>query len=92
MMTKNTPFPNRIACPACGGLRSDVVDSRGTQKGHHIRRRRKCKVCYTNFTTNERLASTELILTIEELEGLLRISRAITRRLEALQEPEDELL
>lgn len=43
-----------MRCPACGNLRDRVVDSRQTEDGRSIRRRRECETCGGRFTTFER--------------------------------------
>jgi transcriptional repressor NrdR len=40
-------------CPFCKHNDSRVVDSRGTEDGQSIRRRRECPECGRRFTTNE---------------------------------------
>ena len=42
-----------MKCPFCGGLDSKVVDSRSTEDGERIRRRRECTTCGKRFTTFE---------------------------------------
>ena len=42
-----------MKCPACGYFDSKVVDSRPTQDGGSIRRRRECLSCQKRFTTFE---------------------------------------
>lgn len=49
-----------MRCPACGGLRDKVVDSRQTEDGTSIRRRRQCESCQGRFTTFERLEEVPL--------------------------------
>ncbi len=41
-------------CPYCQGKESKVLDSRLTEEGACIRRRRECVVCNRRFTTYER--------------------------------------
>ncbi len=41
-------------CPSCSHLASKVVDSRPSNEGHEIRRRRECESCHARFTTYER--------------------------------------
>jgi transcriptional repressor NrdR len=43
-----------VRCSACGHLDSKVVDSRQSDDGGTIRRRRQCLVCGYRFTTFER--------------------------------------
>jgi len=42
-----------MRCPQCGHLDSRVVNSRASQKGSAIRRRRECLQCGGRFTTFE---------------------------------------
>ena len=44
-----------MRCPACSHLESKVVDSRPSEDGTSIRRRRECLDCGYRFTTYERL-------------------------------------
>lgn len=51
-----------MRCPACNNLESKVVDSRPTEDGSSIRRRRECLECGHRFTTYERLGDSPLIV------------------------------
>ena len=51
-----------MRCPACGGLRDKVVDSRQAEEGDTIRRRRECEGCGRRFTTFERLEEVPLMV------------------------------
>ncbi len=42
-----------MKCPFCGTLDSQVIDSRATEAGASIRRRRRCAACNKRFTTYE---------------------------------------
>lgn len=42
-----------MKCPFCGVLDSQVIDSRVTETGDSIRRRRRCLGCNRRFTTYE---------------------------------------
>lgn len=44
-----------MRCPFCFHLESKVLDSRSTEEGASIRRRRECVDCGRRFTTYERL-------------------------------------
>lgn len=44
-----------MRCPFCLHLDSKVLDSRQTEEGVSIRRRRECMACQRRFTTYERL-------------------------------------
>lgn len=44
-----------MRCPFCGYLETKVVDSRATEAGDAIRRRRECLKCEQRFTTFEKV-------------------------------------
>ena len=44
-----------MRCPYCHHLDSKVVDSRPTEEGASIRRRRECIACGRRFTTYEQI-------------------------------------
>ncbi|MFY9226416.1 MAG: transcriptional regulator NrdR [Blastocatellia bacterium] len=44
-----------MKCPYCNSLFDKVIDSRESQEGEVIRRRRECTDCNRRFTTYERL-------------------------------------
>lgn len=52
-----------MRCPSCGHLESKVVDSRPSDDGVTIRRRRECLDCKHRFTTYERLGDNPLLVT-----------------------------
>ena len=56
-----------MRCPACGSLDDKVIDSRQSEDGLLIRRRRACLACQRRFTTFERLE--ELPLTVAKRSG-----------------------
>ncbi len=49
-----------MKCPFCGAPDSKVVDSRPTDEGTIIRRRRECIECEKRFTTYEKIESVPL--------------------------------
>ena len=49
-----------MKCPACGHEDSQVKDSRPTEDGAAIRRRRQCEKCEARFTTFERIQLREV--------------------------------
>jgi transcriptional repressor NrdR len=49
-----------MKCPYCGGLETQVKDSRPTDDATSIRRRRACPDCGGRFTTFERVQLREL--------------------------------
>ena len=51
-----------MKCPYCGYEESKVVDSRPTDEGEKIRRRRECLKCGKRFTTYEKLESVALVV------------------------------
>lgn len=51
-----------MLCPKCGTPDSKVVDSRQTEDGRTIRRRRECQHCKYRFTTYERIEETPLVV------------------------------
>ena len=51
-----------MKCPFCGFLDSQVKDSRLTEDGACIRRRRECPECGSRFTTFERVQLGELVV------------------------------
>ena len=44
-----------MKCPFCEAPDTKVIDSRPTEEGHAIRRRRECIVCGRRFTTYEKV-------------------------------------
>lgn len=51
-----------MKCPFCGGQESKVVDSRRSDDGLSIRRRRECLACLRRFTTYEIVESLPIIV------------------------------
>lgn len=51
-----------MKCPFCNNDESKVVDSRPTEEGCAIRRRRECNSCKKRFTTYEKIEETPLII------------------------------
>jgi len=62
-----------VKCPYCSSTETRVVNSRPSDEGHAIRRRRECDACHRRFTTYERT----------QLEALMVRKRS--GRLEAFQ-------
>jgi len=77
-----------MRCPFCGHVESQVKDSRPSEDGASIRRRRLCPECGGRFTTFERVQLRELTIikrsgrrTAFEREKLVRsISIALRKR------------
>lgn len=57
-----------MLCPSCKENRNKVIDSRLTENGTAIRRRRACLHCERRFTTKERVEQ-ELRLTVIKANG-----------------------
>ena len=51
-----------MKCPFCGDIESKVVDSRRSEDGESIRRRRECLKCQRRFTTYEFVESLPIIV------------------------------
>ena len=51
-----------MKCPYCGDEESKVIDSRPTEDGERIRRRRECLRCHMRFTTYEIVETVPLIV------------------------------
>ncbi|MEQ8736438.1 MAG: transcriptional regulator NrdR [Rhodospirillaceae bacterium] len=52
-----------MRCPYCGGVDTQVKDSRPTEDNAAIRRRRFCPACAARFTTFERVQLRDLVIT-----------------------------
>lgn len=74
-----------MKCPYCGFVEDKVIDSRPTDEGSAIRRRRECSKCMKRFTTYEKVESIPLMVVKKDetrqafdrdklLNGLLRAS------------------
>ena len=57
-----------MKCRKCGCENTKVVDSRVTDNGNAIRRRRECEDCKYRFTTFERVQTTNLV--VEKTDGV----------------------
>lgn len=53
-------FPGPMRCPFCREDNDRVIDSRASEEGFVIRRRRECLSCKRRFTTYERLEEFEI--------------------------------
>ncbi|HAE91488.1 transcriptional regulator NrdR [Tissierella praeacuta] len=51
-----------MKCPFCSYFESKVIDSRPTDEGQTIRRRRECMKCSKRFTTYEKIEEIPLII------------------------------
>lgn len=59
---------DEMLCPTCRGSTNKVIDSRLTEAGAAIRRRRVCQSCNRRFTTKERV-DNELRITVVKSNG-----------------------
>lgn len=51
-----------MKCPYCGEADSKVIDSRSTEEGVSIRRRRECLICGKRFTTYEKVENVPIMV------------------------------
>lgn len=51
-----------MKCPFCGDLQNKVMDSRLTNDGLAVRRRRECLECQKRFTTYERVEEVNFLV------------------------------
>lgn len=91
-----------MRCPYCGFAESKVIDSRPTDEGARIRRRRECLHCAKRFTTYEIIESLPIIVVKKDksreafdrnklLNGLLRACQKRPVPLETLEKAVDEI-
>ncbi len=86
-----------VKCPFCDYIESKVVDSRPTEEGNTIRRRRECVKCKHRFTTYEKIEEIPLIVvkkdgnreSYDRAKMMHGIIRACEKRPVALQQIED---
>ena len=52
-----------MLCPKCKNLETRVIDSRISEDGLSIRRRRECESCHARFTTFERMEFISFFVT-----------------------------
>lgn len=75
-----------MRCPYCGCRDSKVIDSRPTDDGDAIRRRRECTNCSERFTTYEKVETLPIMVikkdTTRELFDRDKLIRGITRACE----------
>ena len=55
-----------MICPFCGDNDDKVIDSRASEAGRVIRRRRQCIHCHKRFTTYERVEETVRLTVIKK--------------------------
>jgi transcriptional repressor NrdR len=85
-----------MKCPFCGVTDSRVIDSRPTDEGSTIRRRRECASCQKRFTTYEIVEQVPLVVikkdgsrqTFDRMKLLASMLRACEKRTVPLGELE----
>ena len=91
-----------MRCPYCGADESKVIDSRPTEDGEKIRRRRECLSCKKRFTTYEIVETVPLMVIKKDrsrevfdrqklLNGMLRACEKRPVPLETLERIVDEI-
>ena len=91
-----------MKCPYCSYEESKVIDSRPTDEGERIRRRRECLKCGKRFTTYEVIENVPLIVVKKDrsreafdrgklLRGLLRACEKRPVTLEQVEHMVDEI-
>lgn len=91
-----------MKCPYCGYSESKVIDSRPTDEGERIRRRRECLNCAKRFTTYEVIETVPVVVVKKDksrevfdrnklLNGLLRACEKRPVPLETLKRIVDEI-
>ena len=91
-----------MKCPYCGFSESRVIDSRPTDEGERIRRRRECMKCAKRFTTYEVIENVPIVVIKKDksretfdrsklLNGLLRACEKRPVSMDTLEHIVDEI-
>ena len=91
-----------MKCPFCGYEESKVIDSRPTDEGERIRRRRECLKCSRRFTTYEIVETVPVIVVKKDdsrqvfdrnklLNGMLRACEKRPVSIETLEKAVNEI-
>ncbi len=91
-----------MKCPFCGDTESKVVDSRHSEDGASIRRRRECLACGKRFTTYETVESLPIMVVKKDnsrqafdrtkvLNGMIRACEKRPVAMPALEAAVDEI-
>ncbi len=84
-----------MRCPYCGYRDSKVIDSRPTDEGGAIRRRRECMKCEGRFTTYEKVETLPIMVIkkdkTRELFDRDKLIRGITRACEKRPVPSEKI-
>ena len=91
-----------MKCPYCSYLESRVLDSRPTDEGTAVRRRRECVQCLKRFTTYEKIEELPLVVVKKDgrrepfnrnkiLSGLLKACEKRPVPVDVLEKAADEI-
>ena len=91
-----------MKCPFCSYEESKVIDSRPTDEGERIRRRRECMKCGKRFTTYEIIESVPILVIKKDksrevfdrnklLSGMMRACEKRQVSIETLEKDVDEI-
>ncbi|MDO4847540.1 MAG: transcriptional regulator NrdR [Clostridiaceae bacterium] len=91
-----------MKCPFCSYEESKVIDSRPTDEGERIRRRRECMKCGKRFTTYEIIESVPILVIKKDksrevfdrnklLSGMMRACEKRQVSIETLEKAVDEI-
>ena len=91
-----------MRCPFCGFKESKVIDSRPTDEGEKIRRRRECLQCQKRFTTYEIIETLPIVVVKKDksrqvfdrtklIGGMLRACEKRPVPLEVIEEAVDDI-
>lgn len=91
-----------MKCPYCGFSESKVIDSRPTDEGERIRRRRECLKCSKRFTTYEIIENVPIVVIKKDksretfdrsklLSGLLKACEKRPVSIDTLEQIVDEI-
>lgn len=93
---------NKMHCPYCNSTETEVVETRVSEDGTNIRRRRTCSACQKRFTTYERIENVPLIVKKKDgkreqfdreklQKGMITATQKTTVSLEDINEIVDEI-
>ena len=91
-----------MKCPVCGYTESKVIDSRPSEEGSSIRRRRECLSCQNRFTTYEKIETLPLLVIKKDrprelfdknklLSGIIKACHKRTVTMEQMEEVATEI-
>ena len=92
----------KMKCPYCDFFESKVIDSRPTDEGQAIRRRRECIKCGRRFTTYEKIEDIPLVVIKKDgnrqaynrnklLNGIIRACEKRPVSIKAIEDMADEI-